>query len=96
MESDKLAINVQVCGRNYRLNIERQQEELIRAAAKLVDDKVRSYKDMFKDKDDQDFLSMTAIAFTFEMLRTREAVTDTAVAESAQEAIDKIEKALSE
>lgn len=96
MASDKLAITVQVCGRKYTLNIERSQEEYIRKAAKMVEDKVSAYKKHFADKDDQDFLCMTAIAFTFEMLQSRESKGDTALADSVIATIDKIDQAITE
>ncbi len=65
---DKLSIRVNVADRYYPLRIDRNDEERIRLAAKLINDKVLQYKQRYTDKDEQDFLSMAALQFVIRLL----------------------------
>lgn len=60
---DKLSIKVNVADRYYPLKIERKDEEKIRKAARLINEKVLQYKQRYTDKDVQDFLAMAALQF---------------------------------
>ena len=65
---DKLAIKVQIAERFYPLKIERREEERIRKAAKLINDRLLQYKQRYTDKDPQDFLAMAALQFVIQLL----------------------------
>ena len=65
---DKLAIKVQIAERFYPLKIERSEEENIRKAAKLINDRLLQYKQRYTDKDTQDFLAMAALQFVIQLL----------------------------
>jgi cell division protein ZapA len=65
---DKLSIRVNVADRYYPLKIDRSDEEKIRKAAKLINDKVIQYKQRYTDKDLQDFLAMAALQFVIKLL----------------------------
>ena len=58
---EKLSIRVNVADRFYPLKIDRKQEEVIRKAAKMINEKVLQYKQRYKDKDTQDFLAMASL-----------------------------------
>jgi cell division protein ZapA len=60
---DKLSIKVNVADRYYPLKIERRDEEKIRKAARMINEKVLQYKQRYLDKDAQDFLAMAALQF---------------------------------
>jgi cell division protein ZapA (FtsZ GTPase activity inhibitor) len=60
---DKLSIKVNVADRYYPLKIEGKDEEKIRKAARLINEKVLQYKQRYLDKDVQDFLAMAALQF---------------------------------
>ena len=60
MNKNQLTINIRIEGRAYPLNIERQNEERHRVAAKMVNDTVKKFRELFMDKDSQDILAMTA------------------------------------
>jgi len=60
---DKLSIKVNVADRYYPLKIERRDEEKIRKAARMINEKVQQYKQRYLDKDVQDFLAMAALQF---------------------------------
>lgn len=67
---DKFSIRVNVADRFYPLKIERDDEEKIRKAAKLINEKVLQYKQRYTDKDLQDFLAMAALQFVIKMLES--------------------------
>jgi len=57
---DKLSIRVNVADRYYPLKVERENEEKIRKAARMINEKVLQYKQRYTDKDVQDFLAMAS------------------------------------
>ena len=59
----KLTIRVNIAEKQYPLKIERGEEEKIRKAAKMINDKLLQYKQKFGEKDIQDYLSMVALQF---------------------------------
>jgi len=65
---EPLSIKVQIAERFYPLKIKRQDEEKIRKAAKLINDKVLQYKQRYTDKDSQDFMAMAALQFVINLL----------------------------
>ena len=68
MEDNKLSINLNIVDRYYPLRIEVKEEEKIRKAAKLINDKVLQYKQKYTDKDTQDFLAMAALQYVSKVL----------------------------
>ena len=65
---DMLSIKVQIAERFYPLKIKRQDEEKIRKAASLINEKVLQYKQRYSDKDTQDFVAMAALQFVINLL----------------------------
>ena len=65
---EQLSIKVQIAERFYPLKIKQQDEEKIRKAAKLINDKVLQYKQRYTDKDAQDFMAMAALQFVINLL----------------------------
>jgi cell division protein ZapA len=68
MMDDQLSIKVQIAERFYPLKIQRRDEEKIRKAARLINDKVLQYKQRYTDKDSQDFMAMAALQFVINLL----------------------------
>ncbi len=65
---EKLSIKVNVADRFYPLKIDRKQEEVIRKAAKMINEKVLQYKQRYKDKDTQDFLAMASLQYVIKVI----------------------------
>jgi len=63
-----LSIKVQIAERFYPLKIKRQDEEKIRQAARLINDKVLQYKQRYTDKDTQDFMAMATLQFVINLI----------------------------
>ena len=68
MMEDMLSIKVQIAERFYPLKIKRQDEEKIRKASKLINDKVLQYKQRYTDKDTQAFMAMAALQFVINLI----------------------------
>ena len=57
-------INIKIAERFYPLKIDKEEdEERIRKAGKLIDDRLFQYKQRYSDKDAQDFLALEALRF---------------------------------
>ncbi len=61
---DQILITVKIADREYRLNIERKKEELVREAVKRINDNIKKYAENFDFKDKQDLLSMVVLQNT--------------------------------
>ena len=68
MTEDMLSIKVQIAERFYPLKIKRHDEEKIRKAARLINDKILQYKQRYTDKDTQDFMAMAALQFVINLI----------------------------
>lgn len=65
---NELSIKVNIADRYYPLTVTPQQEELVREAAKLINDKLKKLQQQFDVKDKQDMLSMTVLEITTQLL----------------------------
>jgi cell division protein ZapA len=65
---DQLNIKVEIADRFFRLKINKDDEEFVRKAAELINEKVKAYSKNYAFKDKQDLLSMVALENTTEML----------------------------
>ncbi len=87
----KFHIKLQIAGRYYPLMIEREDEERFRKAARLINEKVAQYKQRYKEKDIQDFLSMAALQFVLRELEIEEKIDDRPLVSAIEELTDEIE-----
>ncbi|MHC1731538.1 MAG: cell division protein ZapA [Bacteroidales bacterium] len=92
---DKLSIRVNVADRYYPLKVESENEERIRKAARLINEKVLQYKQRYVDKDTQDFLAMAALQYVIRLLETEEKESDNTLEEELKELTEKINHCLS-
>ena len=72
MEDEKLSIRLNLADRYYPLKIDPNDEEKIRKAAKLINEKILQYKQRYANKDTQDFLAMAALQFVIKYLEMDE------------------------
>lgn len=61
MEESKLSIRVNIAERYYPLKVERNDEEQVRLATKLVNEKMLSFKQLYANKDVQDWLALASL-----------------------------------
>ena len=60
---EEITINIVIADRSYKLTVARADEEKVRKAAALINERVKSYSKHYAFKDVQDLLSMTALQF---------------------------------
>ncbi len=66
---EKLSIKVKIADREYPMKVDAQDEENIRKAGKLINERLRSYRERFGIDDKQDLLAMVAFDSTVERLK---------------------------
>jgi cell division protein ZapA len=54
-------ITVRIADREYRLNIDKNNEEVVRKAAKNINENINKYAESFNYKDKQDLLAMVTL-----------------------------------
>lgn len=82
---EKLSIKVNVADRYYPLKIDRRDEEKIRKAARMINEKVLQYKQRYTDKDVQDFLAMAALQFVIKVIDSDNQLNDSTLIEELKE-----------
>jgi len=66
---EKLSIKVKIADREYPMKVDAKDEENIRKAGKLINERLRSYRERFGIDDKQDLLAMVAFDSTVERLK---------------------------
>ena len=82
---DKLSIRVNVADRYYPLKVNREDEEVIRRAARIINEKVLQYKQKYTDKDTQDFLAMASLQFVNQLISLQQERSGEEVSEKLSE-----------
>jgi cell division protein ZapA (FtsZ GTPase activity inhibitor) len=91
---EKLSIKVNLVDRYYPLKIDRKDEERIRKAAKLINERVLQYKQRYTDKDTQDFLAMAALQFVIKNLEMEDLNGETSIIDKLNEMNSELEEYL--
>ncbi len=65
---DKLSIRINIADRYYPLKIDRNEEEKIRTATKIINETVSQYRTKYGGKDVQDFLAMVALQYATKVI----------------------------
>jgi cell division protein ZapA len=93
---DKLSIRVNIADRYYPLKVERENEERIRKAARMINEKVLQYKQRYSDKDVQDFLAMASLQYVIKLNEDEERLISDKLPEALRELARKIDDVLEE
>ena len=93
---DKLSIRINIIDRYYPLKIDRGDEEKIRKAGKIINEKVLQYKQKYADKDVQDFLAMAALQYVTRLIEMEEKEENPTFFSDARELNEEIEVYLKE
>lgn len=91
--SDKFTIRIKIADSAHPLTIKREEEELYRKAAKLVDGRFADYKEKYKNVElnDNQFLSFVALEFAVKYLSINESRSVEALSERIGEITREIE-----
>ncbi len=57
---DELSVKIKIADREYPMKVKRKEEEKVRAAGKLINEKIKHYREQFGLDDKQDLLAMVA------------------------------------
>ncbi|MBS4059731.1 MAG: cell division protein ZapA [Bacteroidetes bacterium] len=60
---DEISINISIADRPYRLTISREEEERLRKAVLIINDRIKAYAKNYAYKDRQDLLAMVALQY---------------------------------
>jgi cell division protein ZapA len=60
MENGNLSIKIKIADREYPMKVAADNEESIRMAGKVINDKIKNYREQFGIDDKQDLLAMVA------------------------------------
>ena len=71
---NELSINIHIAGRSYPLTVDETEEETVRLAGKLIQEKLMQYAKQFNLKDQRDALAMLTLELATENLRLKEKV----------------------
>jgi cell division protein ZapA (FtsZ GTPase activity inhibitor) len=65
----ELGITVKISDREFKLNIKREDEEIVRQAVKLIETRIEEYAKRYAFKDKQDLLSMVVLQYVINSLK---------------------------
>lgn len=69
---DELSIKIKIADREYPMKVKRSEEERMRVAGKLVNEKLKNYREKFGIDDKQDLLAMVAFDCLIEKMADQE------------------------
>jgi cell division protein ZapA len=83
----EISIKITISDRIYPLKVNMEEEEIVRRAAKMINERIKDYQDNYAVRDKQDLLSMAVLHYATAVLRTENQVQnqDTAVADKVEE-----------
>jgi len=79
----EISIKINIADRVYPLKVNAEEEEIIRRAAKLINDRIKEFQENYAVRDKQDLLSMCVLHYATASLKAEKKVTveDTEVTE---------------
>ncbi len=90
----ELSIKIRISDRDYPMRVDSSEEERIRMAGKLINEKLKHFREQFGIDDKQDLLSMTVFDTVMNDLKTTQQSTDNE--RIVQTKIEHIDRILSE
>lgn len=73
----ELSIKLKIGNREYPMKVKPEDEERIRQAGKILNEKIKNYKNQFGIEDNQDLLAMVAFDCQVEKMKNEEAYSST-------------------
>ncbi|NLA15392.1 MAG: cell division protein ZapA [Bacteroidales bacterium] len=73
MSEDKLSIKISIADRYYPLRIAATDEEVVRAAAQRINQRIEQFNVKYSGQDTQDALAMAALQFVLSLLKHEKA-----------------------
>lgn len=94
----EISIKINIADRIYPLKVEMEEEEMIRKAAKDINEHIRSLQQVYDVRDKQDLLSMSVLHYATTALRydDKKLIEDDGISGRISELHDKLDNWLSE
>ena len=70
----EISIKINIADRVYPLKVNMEEEEIIRRAAKLINDRIKEFQDNYAVRDKQDLLSMCVLHYATATLKAEKKV----------------------
>jgi len=83
----EISIKITISDRIYPLKVNVEEEEIVRRAAKIINERIKEYQENYAVRDKQDLLSMAVLHYATAVLRTEHKAQhqDTAVADKVEQ-----------
>lgn len=73
----ELSIKLRIGNREYPMKVKAEDEERIRRAGRILNEKIKSYRDQFGIDDNQDLLAMVAFDCLVDKMKKEETIEST-------------------
>lgn len=70
--NDKIRVNLLIAGNTYPLTIRREEEELVRAAAKQINDRLNTYRAHYPTLEEDRIIAMVSYEMSVENLKLKQ------------------------
>lgn len=95
---DTFTINLYIADKHYPLRIKRSEEEIVRKAARLINDKITLYRTHYKVEDTElelkDLLAMAACQIAIQAIKAEDRTDNSPIAESITQLNKELEEFL--
>ncbi|TAE38217.1 MAG: cell division protein ZapA [Sphingobacteriales bacterium] len=83
----EISIKINIADRVYPLKINTEEEEIVRRAAKMINDRIKEFQENYAVKDKQDLLAMCVLHYATSNIKAEKKVstTDTDIADRVYE-----------
>jgi len=87
-----MTINIKIAERFYPLKVDREDdEERIRKAGRIIEDRLLQYKQRYSDRDVQDFLAIAALQFAVKTIELDTKASSTEQADRLKQLNDQLD-----
>ncbi|RYG48969.1 MAG: cell division protein ZapA [Chitinophagaceae bacterium] len=70
----EISIKITISDRIYPLKVNTEEEEIVRRAAKIINERIKDYQENYAVRDKQDLLSMAVLHYATAVLRAENSV----------------------
>jgi len=93
--SRKWPVNIKIAEREYPFTIDKEEdEERIRKAGRLINERLSQYQQRYSNRDVQDFLAYAALQFAFKTIELETKASSTEQADKLKKLDDQLDKFL--
>ncbi|MEZ5017171.1 MAG: cell division protein ZapA [Flavipsychrobacter sp.] len=93
-EEELIPINVWLAERSYRIRVTPDEEESVRKAVKIADEKITELRGSYAGKDDQDFIAMCLLMYATDSAEDTKGTPSVYIEEEVKSMINRIDSVL--